>query len=924
MKKVLSFGIAVLMILATCLFVSCNSEVSTTAQVNDGKLVYATFDKMSKAIRPSSSSMTISYELDNIDDLYWVYTATKTDGAGTTGQTDGTRVPGDTTTHKGLGGAIGPFSKGTWTFTVEGYKYTGASTEIMDPSVETLRESTDFNLIYVGTADGVVLNVTNTSDNPEPINITVYLQTQGGTGTLKIAANSKFFWAATGEGGYALEDLKLKVYDGETLKDKIDLTGYASEGEGHAVYYSNANDTSINGLASGDHVFKVQVVRTVGEVDQVFFEGTVNAKIYAGITTALDTQAIEGLFTYAQFNGTIDDSAVVVVATDTATTTSAGNVEFATNYTPASGINPSTDKKTTVSISGDESTISVDATYDLGVETSNIIAAGSKFSVASDSTPVASIDLTLTKTVGETTTTISTFGDNGAATVTTYIAKNLTDVHVHYNGDGAAPTNMVYEPATGKLSFVTTHFSEFYVTSADKVYDNQTNSCYTLEAFNSLDVTTIADHEFLLLDAAVANDVDDSRDVFNAGFKWAVIHTPSDLPNTTDFAGGYGTKIEPYMIASTANMKKISDYYATYKYYKVSSEITAMDCTGWVPLKLHGSFDGNEIAFNNVTACLFQNVGYQLENEKVVLKNINATMNVSSNGEYGAAALIKNIFNSGKTTFNNVNVHGYLEGYWNMGSFYNYGTANYNNVGSNYEVEFNNCTSDATLVCASGNVIGGLFGHSYEGKGHSFTLRVNNSNYTGHMYLTTTSGKGNKYYGMTSDYYNANNHFYFNGVEDTFNNGDSKNSGAYTNSTKITKVVATKGSDAYKVAKQDGVAKIVATVTAQLTAYDSDDVQIPNLSGITMVLSNNTIMNPESSQDVLGLFSTVSISHNQETYDASIVDSELQVKLATDSNYLSGNIRLQINQYDANNAIVSAGTIDIATCEDATSSWVVK
>ena len=513
MKRKVSFGIAVLMILATCLFVSCNSEVSTTAQVNDGKLVYATFDKMSKAIRPSSSSMTISYELDNIDDLYWVYTATKTDGAGTTGQTDGTRVPGDTTTHKGLGGAIGPFSKGTWTFTVEGYKYTGASTEIMDPSVETLRESTDFNLIYVGTADGVVLNVTNTSDNPEPINITVYLQTQGGTGTLKIAANSKFFWAATGEGGYALEDLKLKVYDGETLKDKIDLTGYASEGEGHAVYYSNANDTSINGLASGDHVFKVQVVRTVGEVDQVFFEGTVNAKIYAGITTALDTQAIEGLFTYAQFNGTIDDSAVVVVATDTATTTSAGNVEFATNYTPASGINPSTDKKTTVSISGDESTISVDATYDLGVETSNIIAAGSKFSVASDSTAVASVDLTLTKTEGSTTTTVSDFGA-GAATVTTYIAKSLSGVAFFYENtpftkvetEGELGVDkFYYEGSTGKLVFMTSHFSEFYVTSTDEAYNATKVKAHTTLQ-NAVDNAADNDEIILLKDINYGTD----------------------------------------------------------------------------------------------------------------------------------------------------------------------------------------------------------------------------------------------------------------------------------------------------------------------------------------------------------------------------------------------------------------------------------
>lgn len=515
MKRKISFGIAVLMILATCLLVSCNSEVSTASQANDGKLVYATFDQMSKAIRPSSSSMTVSYELYNIDDLYWVYTATKTDGAGTTGQTDGARVPGNDQ-YKGLGGAIGPFSKGTWTFTVEGYLYTGTSIETMNPTVNQLRSGENFSLIYVGTADGVVLNVTNDAENPKTIDITVYLQTQGGIGTLKIAANSKFFWAATGEGGYGLEDLKLKVYDGETLKDTIDLYGHASAGEGHAVYYSNSDDTSIDGLASGDHVFKVQVVRTVNDADQVFFEGTVNAKIYAGITTALDTQAIEGLFTYAEFNGTIDDSAVVVVATDSKTITEAGSVSFTTNYTPASGINPSTStEKTTVNITGDNSVISA-ATYNLGVETSNIIAAGSKFSVASGSTAVASVDLTLTKTDGSGTTTISTFGTNGAATVTTYIAKNLTNVKFFYEDteftkvdstEALVVNKFYYEGSSGKLVFMTSHFSEFYVTSEDEAYNvTQGRAIAVLSVDDSIHGINDGDNVILLKDVTYDED----------------------------------------------------------------------------------------------------------------------------------------------------------------------------------------------------------------------------------------------------------------------------------------------------------------------------------------------------------------------------------------------------------------------------------
>ena len=392
---------------------------------------------------------------------------------------------------------------------------------------------------------------------------------------------------------------------------------------------------------------------------------------------------------------------------------------------------------------------------------------------------------------------------------------------------------------------------------------------------------------------------------------------------------GSGTASDPFMVYDFDTMQKVSDYYNKgYYYFAVDMSKTdngKIDCTGWVPVKLRGSFDGKNVKFVNVTAALFMSVGYQLENEKIVLKDFDATMNVSANGDYGAVALIKNIFNSGKTEFNNVNVHGYMEGFWNMGSYYNYGTANYDDVGCDYEVEFNDCTSDATLVCASGNTIGGLFGHAFEGAGHSFTLRVNNSEYIGRMFLNNSSGKGNKYFGMTSNYNNTNNHFYFDGVEDTFNNGSSKNASAYTNSTKIAKVTAVKGSDGYTIAKQSNVAKIVVTITSQLTAYDDDNVQIVNLSGITMTLSSKEIVDIDGSTvKVLDLFNAVNITKDADKYDATISNGKLNVKLASDANYKSGNIRLQVNQYDSTGSIVSAGTIDLATCANATSAWVIK
>jgi len=527
MRKNFSFGIVVLMILVACLFVSCNSEVSTTAQADDGKLVYATFDNSSKAIKPAGSSLTISYELDNIDDLYWVYTATKTDGAGTTGQTTGDRVPGNAQ-YKGLGGAIGPFSKGTWTFTVEGYKCLGDAPS-SSPSVSDLRGS-GYKLIYAGTAEGVVLNVTNDAQHAKVIDVNVYLQSTG-EGSLKVKADSKFFWK--NNGGSALTNLVLRVYNDSTpiYSSDIELTGHASEGD---VYYS-PNDDAVTGLAAGDYSLKVQIVRALGgDADQVLFEGTVSAKVYAGVTTDLDAQAIEGLFTYIEFNGTIADSIPVIVSASDEETASDNSVTFSTNYTPASGVEPSTNG-TSVTVSG--AGITNNDSYTLGVETSNIIAAGSKFSVSDNSTAVASIDLTLKKND----TVVSSFGDGGLAAVTTYIAKNLTSPTVYYGGDAftkwtqsGVPTASdidgttvkgyyTYNSGTGALVIYTTHFSEFYVTSTDEAYNLNKNKAYATFVDSMADADS-TDSVVILKDV----------DACYTGYSW-----------TTKYASTYASGVTP-------------------------------------------------------------------------------------------------------------------------------------------------------------------------------------------------------------------------------------------------------------------------------------------------------------------------------------------------------------------------------------------
>ncbi len=56
---------------------------------------------------------------------------------------------------------------------------------------------------------------------------------------------------------------------------------------------------------------------------------------------------------------------------------------------------------------------------------------------------------------------------NGKATITTKIMPGLSGVEVVYNGAGAAPELVKYDPATGELIFTTTHFSKFSVRAKD-------------------------------------------------------------------------------------------------------------------------------------------------------------------------------------------------------------------------------------------------------------------------------------------------------------------------------------------------------------------------------------------------------------------------------------------------------------------------
>ncbi len=388
-----------------------------------------------------------------------------------------------------------------------------------------------------------------------------------------------------------------------------------------------------------------------------------------------------------------------------------------------------------------------------------------------------------------------------------------------------------------------------------------------------------------------------------------IVDTVVDASKISDFAGGFGTPDFPYIIETAQQLVNISNHYDTYNYYKVAAGVTSLDLTGVGKIYLNGSFDGNGVQITNLTTALFERVGYQNSVETIKISNLTATMN-NTDGR----ALVRNIYNAGNTIFENVTLHGYIEGQYNMGSFYNYGTANYDGTGADYTVEFINSKSDMTIVCTSGNVAGGFLGHSYEGAGNSFTLKIDaNSAYTGK--ILTTNGKGNLYFAMTSDYNNALNKFIINGNEVKFDNGHIP---AAENCGKITVVAPVKGETGYTVTPVENAVKFVVFVAPQVTAYDENGEKIANKAGMTwsFVYAEPEVSGTDAVK-VLDLITSASIVNGTDhEYGYELKDGVLTIYSGRSDNYASGWVTLQVSQYDANGNLLATGSLNVHTFEE--------
>ena len=372
------------------------------------------------------------------------------------------------------------------------------------------------------------------------------------------------------------------------------------------------------------------------------------------------------------------------------------------------------------------------------------------------------------------------------------------------------------------------------------------------------------------------------------------------IEKLTTFAGGSGTKEDPYLIETAAHLQNIgSQYELGYKYYKVADGVSVIDCSGWPKeLKLNGSFDGNGVTLTNLSNHLFKAVGRVGESDNIVIKNFTANMENSD-----GCAFVRNVYNGGKTTFENITLYGTVEGAYNMGSFYNYGTANGSDEGANYSVEFKNAKSYLTLICTSGNGIGGMLGHGYEGAGNTLTITMDdNSGYFGKMYTTN----GNACSDLMAMCSNGTN-FVLNGTSCNYYDTNYKAEHDYP-STKLVAANPSATADGYTVAKQEGAAYYTVSVNAQVSSYDEAGNLITNSAGITMVLDKQKVEDLDA--NVFSKVSSVEIVN--ETLDGKLgyaLDGEVLKAYVGDRNALSGTVTLYVTQYDAEGDILATGKI---------------
>lgn len=468
MKKRWLFILTVLMIAAT-MFVACNSDIADTkVSAQSGKeLVYATFGNS------SSKALTVNYDFIDYTQLYWFYQAAKEDNYGTTGAVTGTdwaKVPGDSE-GKGLDGTVGPFSQGLWSFNLAGYE-TKSDTQPTSGDYIHYGDYYYSGLVYSGASTGTV-SLKYGDSNAIPVTV----EPSGNTGKIYLDHITYAWDNSSAATGTVTLQIKITPVSGTPWTDSKEWvydSGYTLTG------YVLNSDSGVE-IPKGTYNLDFTVCATIGnDVAYEFAKQSLSLTVFGSQTTTVTGSLVEGLFVENAHFVATDVASVIVIPTTT-------GANFETDKTPAGS---GGSKKTTVTVptgtltTGTQNNMTIEL---VSIDIAQNVASQQSWTVASDSSAVAALTITLKEVVTTTDPTtgsvtveekpITTFDE--AVTVTTYIETGLTGVQVFYNGDLAQPTEVTYDATTGCLTFKTTHFSEFYVTSKSEVLNVETGVKYT-------------------------------------------------------------------------------------------------------------------------------------------------------------------------------------------------------------------------------------------------------------------------------------------------------------------------------------------------------------------------------------------------------------------------------------------------------------
>lgn len=416
MKKTLIVLFTALLLIAT-MIVSCTNEAKFDETVQVG---------FSSA---SVRGLTASQDIPGSDDLYWFYKASKTPGSEGSQITIGTKTEwtpvkvnakGLTPEAEGNSGLI-TLAQGRWDFELQG--------RIDKDDVNTS--------VYQGSTSNVLI-----VKHGEEVN------------TITVSVSQ----LATGTGTVKLSNIKVKSDEAHFTDYKPTSYKYRASGSTEWNLVGDADfsrDIEIP-LTAATYDFVVMYDKLDGGETIVYASAPITITVTANITTTI-TGSLDVETTMGQFD-------VNVVGTKATASFPAGDSENAITVP----ITPSAEQGAKTTVTFEEGAVSGDTV--LVTEVKSIEESMSANFRVTNGSAVAAIDLKITDREG----TSKSIAEGKTVTVETYILKGLDDenIQVVYNGTvGAQPTDVTYDPLTGKLTFKTSHFSEFYVVSDAVCYN---------------------------------------------------------------------------------------------------------------------------------------------------------------------------------------------------------------------------------------------------------------------------------------------------------------------------------------------------------------------------------------------------------------------------------------------------------------------